>query len=90
MCKKGKEEPVSIYEALDALPNEQLKSILQCQPNFEEALDSYLDQQWEQSKSYFKIYRLCVQMTVSFKFILKDVNILRTIHHLRIGTVSGQ
>ena len=57
---KGKEEPVSIYEALDALPNEQLKSILQCQPNFEEALDSYLDQQWEQSKKLFQnISTLC-------------------------------
>ena len=57
---KGKEEPVSIYEALDALPNEQLKSILQCQPNFEEALDSYLDQQWEESKKLFQnISTLC-------------------------------
>jgi adenylate cyclase len=51
---KGKEEPVSIYEALDALPEDQLRSILKSQPNFEEALDSYLNQQWEQSKQLFQ------------------------------------
>ena len=57
---KGKEEPVSIYESLDALPDNQLMSVLRCQPNFEEALSAYLDQQWEQSKKLFQdISEIC-------------------------------
>ncbi|MBM75227.1 MAG: adenylate/guanylate cyclase domain-containing protein [Proteobacteria bacterium] len=50
---KGKEEPVAIYEAIDALSSHDRERAAETLDLFNQALDAYKDRRWSQAKSQF-------------------------------------
>jgi two-component system sensor histidine kinase ChiS len=50
---KGKKEPVSVFEILDASPAETVNLKLKTQPDFEKALRHYQDREFSVARDYF-------------------------------------
>lgn len=51
---KGRNEPISVYEVLDAEPEEVKALKFKTQPDFEQALESYRQQDFAKAKTHFK------------------------------------
>ena len=51
---KGRNEPITVYEVLDAETEENRSLKLQTQPTFDQGIDCYRQAKFEQAKSYFE------------------------------------
>ncbi len=77
---KGKKEPVTIYEALDGLPEDKKVSKIEFKSDFEKAIMHYRYGELEQAK---KIYQECLLKCPEDKTL--EIYIRRCEHYLKIG-----